>query len=104
MNVKLPTENITCEITAMESLSRAVVETYLKRESISKGKFDEDSHIPVPTINQTKASTSSCETSDTSNQTDQAPNPLADLLQNFVLHLFAATHKPLIRSMSKYPK
>ena len=54
----------------METLSRAVVETYLKSESISKGKFDENSQIPVPTINQTEASTSSGETSGTSNQTD----------------------------------
>ena len=30
----------------------------------------------------------------TSTQTDQIPTPLADLLQNFVLHLFAATQNP----------
>ena len=81
MNIKLPAENITCEITAMESLSRALVKTYLKSESISKGKCNENSQIPVPTINQTGASTSSSETSRTSTQTDQTPTPLADLYQ-----------------------
>ena len=43
MNLKLPSENITWEKTAMQSLSRAVVETYLKSKSISKGKFNENS-------------------------------------------------------------
>ena len=70
MNIKLPKENITCEITAIESLSRAVVETYLKIESISKEKFNENSQIPAPPINQTEASTSSGETSRSSTQTD----------------------------------
>ena len=30
-NIKLPAENMTCDITAMEALSRATVETYLKK-------------------------------------------------------------------------
>ena len=75
----------------MKSLSRAVAETYLKSQSISKGKFNKYSQIPVPPINQTEASTSSGEIPGTSTQTDQIPTSLADLLQSFSLNLFAAT-------------
>ena len=91
MNIKLPRKNITCEITASESFSKAGVETYLKSESIIKEKFNENSQIPVPPINQTESSTSSGKTCGSSTQTDETQTPLADLLQNFVLHLFAAT-------------
>ena len=94
INIKLPTENIASKITAMESLSRAVVDIYLNSKSISKGKFNENSQIPVPPINQTEASTSSGELSGTSTQIDQTPTPLADLLQEFVLLLLAATQAP----------
>ena len=50
-NIKLPAENIPCNITAMKALSRATVETYLRNWALTKGKFNEQSELPVPITN-----------------------------------------------------
>ena len=77
--IKLPTENMTCDITNMEALSRATVETYLKNQKLTNNKFNELSELPVFVEN------------DDDEENDELAIPVIDLLQNFLLHVLMAS-------------
>ena len=72
---------MTCDITVMEALSRATVETYLKNQTLTKGKFDESSELPVLED----------EEKENEGENDEPLIPIIELLQNFLLHLLMAS-------------
>ena len=73
-------------MTNLENATRAVVEAYLKNETLTKEEFGLESKTTLPRPAQQTAS------SQTTQATPAPTMPLFDIIQNFVLHLFVANH------------
>ena len=80
---KLEATDMFCSMTSLETASRAVA--YLNSEKLTRNEFNVNSNIEL--------ATEADDASQASNQRDDdtAPLQLAELLQNFVMHLFIAS-------------
>ena len=88
LNTSLTNDTTLCAMTNLENATRAVVEAYLKNESLIKGEFGLESKVPLLSPAQQAAS------SQTTQATTASTMLLIDIIQNFVLQLFVANHAP----------